>query len=149
MDTPEFSENPSARVAADCDLPLPPDAVKGLEYFNAGRYFEAHEELENAWRREKGPIRDLYRGILQVGVGYYHVQRGNYTGALKMFKRCRQWLDPLPDECCGVNVARLRHDYMQVEAELRRDHPIQPSAFEFRPVQYRILPDGKPAALPK
>lgn len=149
MDTPDLSQNARIQAGADCDRPLPPDAVKGLEYFNTGRYFEAHEELENAWRREKGPIRDLYRGILQVGVGYYHVQRGNYTGALKMFRRCRQWLDPLPDECCGVNIACLRRDFMQIEAELRRDFPIQPSAFEFRPVLYRILPDGKPATLPK
>jgi predicted metal-dependent hydrolase len=149
MDTPKPTETSYSWEEQDCQRPLPPEAIAGLEYFNAGRYFEAHEELESAWRAEKGPIRELYQGILQVGVGYYHVQRGNYKGAVKMFRRARQWLDPLPDECCGVNLARLRHDFLQVEAELLREHPIQPAAFEFQPVQYRIVPDGKPTSVSK
>ena len=50
----------------DCQGPLHPQAVYGMELFNQGRYFEAHEALEAAWRDESGPVRDLYRGILQV-----------------------------------------------------------------------------------
>jgi len=149
MDTLEPSEYPAGSGDVDCQRHLPPAAIAGLELFNAGRYFEAHEELESAWRVEKGPIRELYRGILQVGVGYYHVQRGNYRGALKMFRRARQWLDLFPDECCGINLARLRHDYKQIEAELLSEHPVQPAAFEFQPVLYRIVPDGKPASVSK
>jgi predicted metal-dependent hydrolase len=149
MESEQYPEIFPQDEVADCLRPLPPHAITGLEYFNAGRYFEAHEELETAWRAEKSPIRELYRGILQVGVAYYHIQRGNYKGALKMLRRCRQWLDPLPDECCGVNLARLRHDFGQVEAELLREQPIQPAAFEFRPVQYRIVTDGKPASVSK
>jgi predicted metal-dependent hydrolase len=149
MESEELSEIFPGYDLADCQRALPPHAITGLEYFNAGRYFEAHEELETAWRAEKGPIRELYRGILQVGVAYYHVQRGNYRGALKMLQRCRQWLDPLPDECCGVDLARLRLDFAQVEVELKREHPIQPAAFEFQPVHYRIIPDGKPASVSK
>ncbi len=133
----------------NCQAPLPPDVIKGLELFNSGRFFEAHEELERAWRAEKGPIRELFRGILQVGVGYYHIQRGNYRGALKMFKRCRQWLAPFPDECCGINLKQLRHDYEHVENLLLEGKPVHPTAFEFQPVHYRTSADGKPTPLPE
>ena len=133
----------------NCEATLPPDVIKGLELFNSGHYFEAHEELERAWRAEKGPIRELFRGILQVGVGYYHVQRGNYRGALKMFKRCRQWLAPFRDECCGINLKQLRQDYERMENLLLEGKPLTPTALEFQPVQYRTNLDGKSASFPE
>lgn len=63
---------------------------------------------------DKGPGRDLYRGILQVGIALYQVQRNNYRGAIKMLLRVRQWLDPLPAICRGVDVARLRENVQQI-----------------------------------
>jgi hypothetical protein len=65
-------------------------------------------------------VRDLYRAILQVGVAYYQVTRGNLRGARKMLLRSIQWLALLPDVCQGVDVAQLRHDANAVRAELDR-----------------------------
>ncbi len=50
-----------------------PHAIKGFKLFNLHHYFEAHEELETAWRAEKSWIKEMYRGILQVGVAYYQI----------------------------------------------------------------------------
>jgi len=94
----------------DCDLPLHPEARRGIELFNAGEYFEAHEALENAWRDEPGRARELYQAILQVAVTYLHIQRGNYSGAMKVSARCKLKLDQYPDTCRGVNVADLRRN---------------------------------------
>lgn len=93
-------------------------ARKGIELFNRGEYFDAHEELEHAWNEEGGPARELYRGILQVAVAYLQITRRNYNGAIKMFLRARQWLDPLPGVCRGVDVAALRKDAAEVRAAL-------------------------------
>ncbi len=136
-------ERHKVKETLDCQEGLPPDVIKGLELFNSGQFFEAHEELEKAWREEKGPIRELYRGILQVGVGYYHIQRGNVRGALKMFRRCRQWLDRFPDQCCGIDLKRLRQDFQRVERQLMDGGPLNPASFDFQPVHYRMDPDGK------
>ena len=102
-----------------CNEALPAEALRGLEYFNMGDYFEAHEYLEIAWRDERREIRDLYRAVLQVGVGYYHLIRGNYSGALKMFGRSRKFLDLLPAVCQGINLVQLRQDMDRVEAEMK------------------------------
>lgn len=110
-------------TSADCEGALHPLAIEGIRLFDEGHYFEAHEALEAAWRDERGEIRHLYRGILQVAVGYYHIKRGNYTGARKLFVRCRQWLDPFPAACRGIDVAQLRQDALAVEAELIRLGP--------------------------
>lgn len=118
---------------------LHPIALKGIQAFNAGDYFMAHEDLETAWRDERGAVRDVYRAILQIGLGYYHIQRGNYRGAVKMFQRCRQWLDPFPDACRGINLAQLRADMMRAEAELLRLGPDRLRAFNpilMRPVRF-------------
>jgi tetratricopeptide (TPR) repeat protein len=83
-------------LAAACDQPLSILAIRGLEEFNKGQYLEAHELLELAWREDSSPARELYRAIIQVGVAYLQIERGNYDGAVKMFLRLRQWIDPLP-----------------------------------------------------
>lgn len=109
-----------AALETACEGRLSSLALRGIELFNRGEYFEAHEQLEHAWNEETGPARELYRGILQVAVAYLQASRRNYNGAIKMFLRARQWLDPLPDVCRGVDVAALRRDAAAIRAELER-----------------------------
>lgn len=105
-----------AALAGACAEPLSELARAGIERFNEGAYYPAHDSLEEAWVRDTGPGRDLYRGILQIGIAYYQLQQGNYRGAVKMLLRVRQWLTPLPDVCRGVDVAALRDDVERVYA---------------------------------
>ena len=104
----------------DVSSPLHPNAILGIQHFNKGEYFEAHEELETAWRAETDEIRDLYQGILQAGVAYLHIIRGNYDGAVKVYRRSQRWLTKWPDLCRGVEVGRLRTDLDAAIAEVRR-----------------------------
>jgi predicted metal-dependent hydrolase len=91
-----------------CNAPLPPQAVEGLRLFNAGHYFEAHEALEDAWNAERGKVRELYRGILQIAVVYLHITRRNYDGALKVYGRSQRWMKDWPAVCRGIQVEELR-----------------------------------------
>jgi predicted metal-dependent hydrolase len=99
-----------AGILAACDEPLTELAIEGIKLFNRGEFYEAHHGLEDAWNEDEGPARELYRAILQVAVAYLQIERGNYRGAVKMFLRVRQWLDPLPDRCRGIDIAQLRAD---------------------------------------
>lgn len=130
-----------AAIREDCGQPLSGLALQGLEEFNRGEYFEAHEYLEDAWNEDESEARELYRAILQVAVAYLQIQRGNYRGALKMFLRVRQWIDPLPDECRGVNVAKLRDEARRVHQALlalgpERFRELDPGLMQ--PVDYRV-----------
>ena len=109
-----------AQLDCECAQPLPPLAVAGLQAFNRGEYYQQHDLFEELWVASEGPVRDLYRAILQVGVAYYQLERGNFRGALKMLQRSVQWLYPLPDTCQGLDVAALRRDSYAVRAELQR-----------------------------
>ncbi len=97
-------------LRAACLGELHPMALRGIKLFDERRYWHAHEALETAWLEERGPVRDLYRGILQAGVVYLHVQRENYRGAVKVYARCRRWLDPFPKHCRGLDIGQLRAD---------------------------------------
>jgi predicted metal-dependent hydrolase len=113
----------NASGIAHCQGSLHPKAIQGLELFNLGHYFEAHEALEVAWREESTPLRDLYRGILQVGVVYLHITSHNYLGAIKVYLRCRKWLSLWPETCRGVAVGQLMQD---LEAVMTTLHALGP-----------------------
>ena len=119
-----------ALLDCQCAEPLPDLAAQGAQAFNCGEYYEQHDLFEAQWVATEGPARDLYRAILQVGVAYYQLQRGNYRGALKMLQRSVQWLHPLPDVCQGVDVAALRRDSYAVRAELQRLGPQRLEEFD-------------------
>lgn len=111
------------KLACECAQPLPELAIGGLREFNRGEFYRQHDLFEAQWVETEGPVRDLYRAILQVGVAYYQIERGNYRGALKMLQRSVQWLQPLPDICQGIDVEALRRDSSALRAELQRLGP--------------------------
>ncbi len=107
-------------IANECQETLPERAAEAIELFNKGEYYTQHDLFEAEWAESTRPVRDLYRAILQVGVAYYQIERGNYRGAIKMLQRSAQWFHILPDECQSVNVAQLREDAFAVLKELQR-----------------------------
>jgi uncharacterized protein len=113
-----------------CNAALHPQAAEGLRLFNAGKYFEAHEALEEAWNEEKGPVRDLYRGILQIAVVYLHITRRNYNGAIKVYGRSQKWLKDWPDMCRGIYVEELRRNAEAAITEVQRLGPERLSEFD-------------------
>lgn len=115
------------------DAPLP-EFVAGLEQFNRGQFFECHETLELLWRAEFGPLRELYQGILQVGVGFYHLKRGNHHGALALLERGLRRLAPFGSSCQGVDVARLAAESQRCYEELTVLGPERLAEFDRRTI---------------
>jgi predicted metal-dependent hydrolase len=89
---------------------LPGDVKHGIDLFNSGSYFEAHEALETAWRAEKGEIRFLYQGVLQVGIACLHIQRGNLSGAQHLLRKGIGLLEPFKQNHFSIDVLRLIED---------------------------------------
>lgn len=125
-------------LRCQCQAELPPLARQGIEQFNAGAYYAQHDAFEALWLAETGPVRELYRAILQVGVAYYHITRGNHAGGVKMLQRCVQWFAMLPDVCQGVDVRQLREDATRVRLRLQAMTPAEIATFDrelIRPVR--------------
>lgn len=95
-----------------------PALLKGVEEFNRRLFFEQHETLEEAWIEEDDPVRYLYQGILQIGVGFYHLSRGNFYGAARLMERGMELLQPFAPACMGVDVAQLLAETDRARAAL-------------------------------
>ena len=79
----------------------------GLQEFNRGDYFAAHETLEALWRNEAGPRRTFLQGIIQLAVGLYHLGRGNLRGARLSVERGATRLRPFVPTYEGIEVGDL------------------------------------------
>ncbi len=86
---------------------LPDLALRGIEEFNRGEFYECHEYLEEAWMQEPRRIRFLYQGILQVGVGFYHLGNGNWRGATGLLRNGTIRLREFEPVTLNIDVARL------------------------------------------
>jgi uncharacterized protein len=130
---PFISASESGRPC--CHRAPPPGLLKGVEEFNRRAYFECHETLEELWNQERAGRRqqrqspphrnlqasgcdNLYKGILQVGVGCYHLLRRNYHGATVKLQSGADYLEPFAPVCMTVQVAQLIADARSLHAEL-------------------------------
>ncbi|MBI3522043.1 MAG: DUF309 domain-containing protein [Chloroflexi bacterium] len=81
--------------------------LRGIEEFNRGAFFEQHETLELLWRATPSPIRGLYHGVLQIGVGFHHWRNGNFHGASVLLEEGIARLRPFAPSCQTIDVASL------------------------------------------
>lgn len=85
------------------------DAYKtGLEHLRSGRFFEAHEELELAWRAAPQEERDFYQGLVHVAVAWYQAGRGNPVGTTRQLEKALRRLERYEPQHEGVQVADVR-----------------------------------------
>jgi len=90
---------------------------RGLEAIRAGRYFEAHEELEEVWRAASAEERDFFQGLVHVAVAWYQAGRGRPVATASQLEKATRRLGPFAPAHRGVDVA---HVLAQVDAARAR-----------------------------
>ena len=86
---------------------------RGLDAIRAGRYFEAHEELEKAWRAAPGEERDFFQGLVHVAVAWYQAGRGRPVATGRQLEKAARRLGAFAPAHRGVDVEAV---LAQVEA---------------------------------
>ncbi len=102
--------DPGLHPRARCHEAPSEGLLRGVDQFNRREYFAAHETLEELWNAEPDVCRVLYKGILQIGVGCYHLLRGNQRGALLKLRSGSEYLTSFTPRCMGIEVGRLITD---------------------------------------
>jgi len=90
---------------------------RGLEAIRAEHYFEAHEELELAWRAAATEERDFFQGLVHVAVAWYQAGRGRPVATASQLEKAARRLGPYAPAHRGVDVADV---LAQVEAARNR-----------------------------
>ena len=89
----------------------------GLEHIRAGRFFEAHEALELAWRAAVPGERDFFQGLVHVAVAWYQAGRGKPVATARQLEKAVRRLGPYAPAHGGLDVADV---LMQVERARNR-----------------------------
>ncbi|HEX7255406.1 MAG TPA: DUF309 domain-containing protein [Gaiellaceae bacterium] len=76
----------------------------GVDLIRRGEYFEAHEELEEAWRAAEPAEKDFFQGLVHVAVAWHHAGRGNRPGCERQLAKAARRLGPFSPEHRGVDV---------------------------------------------
>lgn len=122
--------HPPVETPEGWNEPLSEFAQKGVTAFNQGGYFEQHEFFEEAWKQESRPIREIYQGILQIGLAFLQIERGNWAGAIKMFRRGMPRLRRLAPVCQGVKIGKFREDAAAIYEEILKLPPERLQEFD-------------------
>ena len=80
----------------------------GVEQFNAGDYWGAHDTWELIWLASSGERRQFIQGLIQLAGVCIHLERGNERGATRLLAAGLAKLDPLPADYGGIELAELR-----------------------------------------
>ena len=81
---------------------------RGIELFNRGLYWEAHEAWEETWMSDrKGPDGGFYKGLIQVAAGCLHYRRRNRRGTVNKWRSGAGYLRAYPGVHNGTALAPL------------------------------------------
>ena len=78
---------------------------EGIGLMRDGRWFDAHEALEDEWRDAPEPERDFLQGLVHVTVAWHHASRGNAPGASRQLEKAARRLGPYTPAHRGVDVS--------------------------------------------
>lgn len=82
----------------------------GLQKYEAGEFFAAHEAWEDAWLQSQEPDKTFLQGLIQLTAAFHHLRRHNLRGATALLQAALQKLAPYPQIYGGLSVALLRDD---------------------------------------
>jgi len=90
------------------------DFRRGLNLFNRGHFFDAHEVLEDIWRalpRDRVARRRFrlhLQGLIQLAVAFHHESTGNLVGARSVLERGLRNLKGADRSFPQIDLVRLR-----------------------------------------
>jgi predicted metal-dependent hydrolase len=80
----------------------------GIDLFNQGRFFAAHEAWEEIWRSTTPEPRSLFQGLIQVAAALHqHLDLKRPEGPRRTLAKARRNLEPFAPEALGIDVRDL------------------------------------------
>jgi predicted metal-dependent hydrolase len=84
--------------------------AEGLQLYDAGEFFTAHEAWESVWLHAPEPEKTFLQGLIQVTAAFHHWQRSNRLGTVLLLEAALRRLDRYPEVFGGISVALVRTD---------------------------------------
>lgn len=83
---------------------------RGVEFFNSGEFFEAHEEMEDAMNALEDDTSDwdFYLGLLRAAVANHKLTQDETSSATLHLRAALAFLAPYSDRHRGVKLREFR-----------------------------------------
>ncbi len=94
------------------------ELLAGVQQYNDGYFFEAHETLEDLWYVCPLPARTFLQGLIQLAAAFVHLARREYPGTIRLLAAALTKLEPFSPEFLGVDVERLLSEARSARKEL-------------------------------
>jgi predicted metal-dependent hydrolase len=79
--------------------------AEGVERFNRGAFFDAHESWEEIWRSTTPEPRDLFQGLVQLAAAFHHfAERRRPDVARRVLAKARRRLEPWAAAAAGEGL---------------------------------------------
>lgn len=112
---------PRKRVLVSKRITVPGNLRRACDEFNSGLHFECHETLEEIWQEEHGPVRNLYKGLIQIAAAFVHIDRNNAKGAGRLLATGIGYLEPyVTTGAMGFDVDGIVKSAERAKRELER-----------------------------
>ena len=96
----------------------------GVEHFNAGRFWHAHEDWEDLWKSLKGvaeqKLVDGVQGLIQIAAMLLNHERKKVRGVTNLWAKASAKLEPVLDGLFGIDVACLYSDSEPFHQDVER-----------------------------
>ncbi|OAN47556.1 hypothetical protein A6A03_09900 [Chloroflexus islandicus] len=100
---------------------LAPDPfLAGIQLFNAGEYWHAHEQWEICWREAQGIEAEFYKALIQIAAALVKWRQGNRRGLQLNWAKAQRRLAQLPAVYRGVDLAALGRAMADIVADPER-----------------------------
>lgn len=95
---------------------------EGIDLFNRGEFFLAHEAWEEIWRSTTPEPRELFQGLVQVAAALHQIlDLKRKIGPRNTLAKARTHLEPCAPVTCGLDVAGLLQSVGRWQEWLERD----------------------------
>jgi predicted metal-dependent hydrolase len=93
----------------------------GIDLFNQGRFFAAHDAWEEIWRSTSPEPKNLFQGLIQVAAALHqHLDLKRTEGPRRTLAKARRNLEPFAPEALGIDIADLLDQVGRWEGWLER-----------------------------
>lgn len=98
-------------------LPPPPERwhesdhyLRGIELFNSGAYWEAHEAWEEIWLEADGIQSEFLQGLIQCAAALLKYSRNEPAPARRLYNTATARLHLCPDDYMGLDVRKFERE---------------------------------------
>ena len=83
-------------------------------YFNAQKYWSAHELLESVWKNSEGNEKEILNGIILVAAAFVHEEKDEADICISILKRAIKKLENGAGNYRGIDIDKLKEHVVKI-----------------------------------